>query len=253
MSKRFFFGMLSIVLVIITACNTKESKKEFTVNGVTFTMVNVEGGTFTMGANDEPGCQDNEKPEHSVTVDDFLIGETEVTQELWNAVMGNNPSGFKNSPLHPVESVNWFECCDFIAKLNELTGENFRMPTEAEWEYAARGGNKSKGFLYCGSDSIADVAWYKDNSENITHPVKEKQPNELGLYDMSGNVWEWCNDWFGEYSAEAVTNPTGAQDGRNRIMRGGSWLIEPALCRPADRDSGSPKGGGCIVGLRLAL
>lgn len=255
MNKKLMLGTLlcAFVLAMLNASCTTDNKKHFTVNGVTFTMISVEGGTYTMGANEGEGVEKDESPEHSVTVDDFAIGETEVTQELWTAVMGKNPSGYTTNVQLPVESVNWFECQAFIEKLNELTGEKFRMPTEAEWEFAARGGNKSKGYLYSGSDSIAEVAWYQDNADNVTHPVKEKKPNELGLYDMSGNVWEWCSDWYADYSPEAATNPTGPQNGNCRVVRGGSWLVDPAICRSTDRSFGAPKGGGCILGLRLAM
>lgn len=241
------------IVLMVNGCCTGKNIKSYTVNGVVFNMIAVEGGIYTMGTNDAPGSEKDESPAHCVTLDNFYIGETEVTQELWSAVMGSNPSGYNSNPQLPVESVSWFECLDFIEKLNELTGENFKMPTEAQWEYAARGGKKSKGTLYSGSDSIADVAWYKDNSQETTHPVKQKLPNELGLYDMSGNVWEWCSDWYGDYPADACKNPVGPQEGRNRVVRGGSWLVEPAICRPSDRSFGTPKGGGCVVGLRLAL
>ena len=232
-----------------------DSDQTFTVNGVSFTMVGVEGGTFTMGATSEQGTSDpydDEYPTHSVTLSDFAIGETEVTQELWKAVMGSNPSYFSGTNL-PVEHVSWNDCQTFITKLNQLTGKNFRLPTEAEWEYAARGGNKSKGYKYAGSNNLNDVAWYSDNSSSRTHPVKQKQANELGLYDMSGNVWEWCQDWFCNYSSGAQTNPTGAASGSYRVLRGGSWYYSARLCRVSFRNYNAPTFYSDDLGLRLAL
>jgi formylglycine-generating enzyme required for sulfatase activity len=227
----------------------------FTVNGVSFKMVGVEGGTFTMGATSEQGTSDpydDEYPTHSVTLSDFAIGETEVTQELWQAVMGSNPSYFKGSNK-PVEYVSWNDCQTFISRLNSLTGKNFRLPTEAEWEYAARGGQKSKGYKYAGSNTLSDVAWYSDNSSSTTHDVKGKQANELGLYDMSGNVYEWCQDWFGTYSSSAQTNPTGPASGSYRVRRGGGWSTDARFCRVSYRDCSTPTYYRNRLGLRLAL
>ena len=225
-----------------------------TVNGVSFKMVAVEGGTFTMGATSEQGSDagSNESPTHSVTLSDFAIGETEVTQELWKAVMGSNPSSFSGTNL-PVEMVSWNDCQTFISKLNNLTGKNFRLPTEAEWEYAARGGNKSNGFMYSGSGSIDEVAWYYGNSGSKTHPVKQKQANELGLYDMSGNVYEWCHDWYGSYSSSAQTNPTGSTSGSYRVFRGSNWIDGAWFCRVSYRNYNTPSFTNNGLGLRLAL
>ena len=224
-----------------------------TVNGVTFNMIKVYGGTFTMGATSEQKNPDNdEKPTHQVTLSSYYIGETEVTQALWTAVMGNNPSKFKGDNL-PVENVSWEDCQIFIGKLNGLTGKRFRLPTEAEWEYAARGGNRSKRTQYSGSSRIDDVAWYSGNSGSKTHSVKTKKPNELGLYDMSGNVWEWCQDWKGSYSSNAQTNPTGPDSGSSRVGRGGSWRLNVRFCRSSFRDYCSPGVRGDRLGLRLAL
>ena len=235
---------------------------EFTVNGVTFKMIYVKGGTFTMGCTSEQGsdCYGNEKPSHQVTLSDFYMGETEVTQALWQAVMGNNPSYFKGDD-RPVESVNWNDCQEFIHKLNQLTGKTFRLPTEAEWEYAARGGDKSRGYKYAGSNTIGNVAWYTVNCHDKgsnspdygTHPVKGKQANELGLYDMSGNVWEWCTDWYGSYSSSSQTNPTGPSSGSLHVLRGGSWTCSARRCRVADRNGYSPGVRIINDGFRLSL
>ena len=217
-------------------------------------MVRVEGGTFTMGATSEQGSDAyvSEKPAHQVTLSSFSIGKYEVTQEEWQAVMGSNPSKFKGAKL-PVERVSWTDCQEFIRKLNALTGKRFRLPTEAEWEYAARGGNRSRGYKYAGSDNLGSVAWYTDNPSSQTHPVGQKSPNELGLYDMSGNVWEWCQDWRGEYSSNAQTNPAGPSSGSNRVGRGGSWHSNARRCRSSYRNNGTPSDRYCTLGLRLAL
>jgi formylglycine-generating enzyme required for sulfatase activity len=224
------------------------------VNGVSFNMIKVAGGTFTMGATSEQGSDADsyEKPTHSVTLSDYMIGETEVTQKLWQAVMGSNPSYFSGTNL-PVEYVSWNDCQTFIKKLNQLTGKNFRLPTEAEWEYAARGGKKSKGYKYAGSNTLSSVAWYNDNSSGKTHPVKQKQPNELGLYDMSGNVWEWCQDWYGNYSSSSQTNPTGPTSGSDRVRRGGSWDYNAGSCCVSFRSYSTATFYNFRLGLRLAL
>ena len=226
-----------------------------TVNGVSFTMIAVEGGTFQMGATSEQGsdADDDEKPVHSVTLSDYYIGETEVTQELWQAVMGSNPSYRSGNPQRPVEQVSWNNCQEFIKKLNQLTGKNFRLPTEAEWEYAARGGNKSKGYKYSGGNTIGNVAWYTDNSSSQTHDVKTKSANELGIYDMSGNVWEWCQDRYGDYSSSSQMNPTGPSSGSYRVDRGGSWSSGAGYCRVSARGSINPDCWFSALGLRLSL
>ena len=227
----------------------------FTVNGVTFKMVTVVGGTFTMGATAEQGddAWDWEKPAHQVTLSDYCIGETEVTQALWQAVMGSNPSSFTGDMQRPVECVTWNDCQTFITKLNEMTGKTFRLPTEAEWEYAARGGKRSQGYKYAGSNTIDDVAWYLSNSSSTTHAVATKAPNELGLYDMSGNVCEWCQDWYGSYNSESQTNPTGPASGSGRVDRSGCWMDYDRSCRVSFRVNDNPTYSGNILGLRLAL
>jgi formylglycine-generating enzyme required for sulfatase activity len=229
--------------------------KAFTVNGVSFKMVAVKGGTFRMGAikDMDSDAHSDESPVHSVTLSDYYIGETEVTQELWQVVMGSNPLYFTGNLQRPVERVSWNDCQTFISRLNSLTGKNFRLPTEAEWEYAARGGQKSKGYKYAGSNTLSDVAWYSDNSSSTTHDVKGKQANELGLYDMSGNVYEWCQDWFGTYSSSAQTNPTGPASGSYRVCRGGSWYSSAGGCRVSYRGIITPADCFTYLGLRLAL
>ena len=223
-------------------------------DGISIDMVRVEAGTFTMGATAEMKNPDyNEKPIHRVTLtNDYYIGKYEVTQALWKAVMGNNPSGFKGDNL-PVEMVGWDDCQEFIGKLNRITGKKFRLPTEAEWEYAARGGNKSRGYQYSGSNNLSDVAWFLDNSGEMTHAVGTKQPNELGIYDMTGNVWEWCQDWYGAYSSSSQVNPTGANSGSSRMIRGGCWISGARGCRSSYRYDCTPGYRRNGVGLRLVL
>lgn len=226
------------------------AEKIFTVNGVSFKMIKVAGGTFTMGSTS--GYPD-ESPLHKVAITkDYYIGETEVTQELWTSVMGSNPSYFTTDSQLPVERVSWNDCQTFITKLNELTGGNFRLPTEAEWEFAARGGTQSKGYTYSGGNTIGDVAWYTSNSSSKTHAVKTKQPNELSIYDMSGNVREWCQDWFENYSSAAVSDPTGPSAGTYRVPRGGSWNETADRCRSASRYYSTPRSASDSFGLRLA-
>lgn len=256
-----FFSILLMTFVAFTAtaqstatCPTKGENITITANGVMFTMVFVKGDTFTMGATAEQGSKADadEKPAHSVTLSDYYIGETEVTQALWMAVMGeNNPSEYKGPGL-PVELVSWEDCDFFIDKLNALTGMKFRLPTEAEWEYAARGGNKSHGYKYAGSNDIASVAWYESNSDEKTHPVKLKAPNELGLYDMTGNVWEWCFDGYGPYSSAPQTNPQGIDDAEANSSRGGSYINSPDDSRVSAR-SYSPGYISSGLGFRLAM
>jgi len=229
------------------------ASRTFTVGGVSFTMIRVEGGTFQMGATSEIENPDgNQKPVHQVTLSTYYIGETEVTQKLWRAVMGSNPSKFKGK-RRPVECVSWDDCQEFIKRLNQKTGQHFRLPTEAEWEFAARGGTKSRHTQYSGSSNLNDVAWYKGNSGSTTHEVKTKQPNELGIYDMSGNVYEWCQDRYGSYSSSAQTNPTGSTSGYSRVHRGGGWNSAAAHCVVGYRDYGTSLGAHYDVGFRLVL
>ena len=212
-------------------------------------MVEVAGGTYSMGSNDKE-AYDFEKPVHSVTLTGFAIGKFEVTQAQWRWVMGSNWSelNFKDCDNCPVENVNWNDIQAFLKKLNEKTGKSYRLPTEEEWEFAARGGNKSNGYKYSGSNSIGQVAWYFDNSNSKTHPVGRKKPNELGLYDMTGNVWEWCSDWYKGYvGSVGVTDRTGS----NRVRRGGSWNFYSVLCRATYRGDGAPTDRHFNLGFRV--
>lgn len=238
------------------------SNRTFTVNGVSFKMVAVDGGTFQMGATPEQvNASNDERPVHSVTLSNYYIGEIEVTQALWIAVMGSNPSFFTGNVLRPVEKVSYNDCIEFIDKLNGVlanelpAGCRFRLPTEAEWEFAARGGNNSNGYQYSGGNYIDNIAWYEDCSGNISKVVKSKSPNELGIYDMSGNVYEWCNDWYSRdyYSTSPSNNPQGPSTGTHRVIRGGSWDLETKHCRVAFRNYASPGAQGYSNGLRLAL
>ena len=230
------------------------STKTFTVNGVEFKMIKVDGGTFTMGATGGmvDAAADNQFPTHKVTLSSYYIGETEVTQELWVALMDNNPSHFKGGKL-PVECVTWPECQKFITKLNELTGEQFRLPTEAELEFAARGGNKSKKYNYSGGVVLDDVAWYGGNSDGHTHDIGTKHPNELGIYDMTGNVWERLQDWYGEYDPSAQNNPKGASSGLIRCTRGGGWYDYGVGYYISVRGGDGPDVRHDDMGLRLAM
>jgi formylglycine-generating enzyme required for sulfatase activity len=261
-----FALMLAATCVSFTACGgddddekgddtPKFQNQTITVDGVSFKMIAVEGGTFQMGSPESDAeADDDEKPQHEVTLSNYYIGETEVTQELWETVMGSNPSEFKGPKL-PVENVSWNDCQTFIGKLNAQTGMKFRLPTEAEWEYAARGGKKSKGYTYSGSNTIDDVAWYDDNSGETTHEVSTKQANELGIFDMNGNVFEWCQDWYGEtyYENSPSTDPLGPDSGSRRVSRGGSWWSDAWSCRVADRSWSSPGARSSGLGFRLAL
>ena len=226
----------------------------FSIDGAKYRMIAVEGGTFTMGATPEQGsdAEDDEKPAHKVTLSNYYIGQVEVSIHLWEKVTGEASGGFLGV-MKPKEGVSWDDCQEFIKKLNVLTGKNFRLPTEAEWEFAARGGNKSRGYKYSGSNTIDDVAWYYGNSENKTHFIKTKQANELGIYDMSGNAWEWCQDWHGSYSSNAQTNPTGPATGWCRMIRGGSWGTGAEGCRSSRRGSGYPDLPSNDLGFRLVL
>ena len=240
---------------VLEGAQSESQNRLIQVGNVQFEMVHVEGGTFRMGATEEQGedAFDDENPVHRVTLSSYLIGKHEVTQALWEAVMGSNPSCNKQGGDYPVEHVSWFDCQEFVKKLNARTGMKFRMPTEAEWEYAARGGNRSKGYKYAGSDNLDEVGWYDENSGGHTHPVGEKKPNELGLYDMSGNVCEWCEDWYGDYTDEAQTNPAGSQSGIYRVLRGGRRWFDASYYRVSCRNINVPGYRFDVNGLRLVL
>lgn len=217
-------------------------------------MVKVEGGTFRMGATPEQGYFTtlNEQPLHTVALSDYYIGKYEVTQAEWQAVTGNNPALFKGENF-PVERVSRTDCETFIRRLNQLTGLRFNLPTEAQWEYAARGGKKSGGYIYAGGNTLQTVAWYADNAQERTHAVGQKSPNELGLYDMSGNVWEWCRDVYGDYQALSQANPTGPVRGEKFVFRGGCWNEEAGSCRVALRNYWTSDYRHSVLGLRLVL
>lgn len=217
-------------------------------------MVKVEGGTFEMGGTREQGedAFEDEKPAHKVTLSTFSIGRYPITQDQWEAVMGSNPSHFKGEKL-PVESVSWFDCQKFVKKLNEMTGQHFRLPTEAEWEYAARGGRKGKRYKYSGGNILTQVGWFNENSGGTSHNVGQKSPNELGLYDMSGNIWEWVQDWKGDFTSEEQVNPTGPDTGLERVCRGGGWNREIDRARVSYRGDDQPDLRYCSLGLRIAL
>jgi formylglycine-generating enzyme required for sulfatase activity len=255
----FFTLVMAFIVRAQSSSNEKneEASIEFSVNDVTFKMISVEGGTYTMGSDEDITLlvgpapiiwnYDYEKPAHKVTVSSFYIGQTEVTQELWEAVMGKNPSSIKGSK-RPVDKVSWNDCQKFIKKLNKLTGKKFRLPSEEEWEYAARGGNKSKGYKYSGSDNIDAVAWYQlnCNPDYGTHPVATKLANELGIYDMSGNVREWCqNKWYKYDGSSCNSSYRGCRDG--------DFSIDSWCCRVFCRSGESPSYRTSGIGLRLAM
>lgn len=234
--------------------STVSNGKIYRVKDIQFKMIQVSGGKFVMGTDEDNFTKyDDEKPSHEVTIThDYMIAETEVTQELWQNIMGTNPSHLKHKH-YPVDRVSWNDCQTFIKQLNKISGQQFRLPTEAEWEYAAQGGRLSKGYIFSGSDDVALVAWYSNNASSSVHSVKTLQPNELGIYDMSGNVWEWCQDWFGNYPDTSVVNPVGASSGLRRVFRGGSWIGRSERCRVRYRSGDRPDFRSNGVGFRLAL
>jgi formylglycine-generating enzyme required for sulfatase activity len=250
--KRIIFNIIPLALLIIaTFISCKKTPEPEPLLPGEPEMVTVSGGTFTMGCSDGD-CFNWELPQHQVTVSKFKISKYPVTQKQWVEIMGSNPSYFKGDN-NPVETVNWQDIQDFIKKLNQSTGKKYRLPTEAEWEYACRGGGKSAKYKYSGSNSIDAVAWYSGNSESKTHAVGAKTPNELGIYDMSGNVWEICSDWYGDYGASAQNNPQGPALGTLHVTRGGSWGNEPQRCRVSNRGTVAPEDRHSGLGFRLVL
>ena len=233
---------------------TSDNTVSQTKNQLNIEMVAVQGGSFTMGCTSEQGadCEKNEIPSHQVSVSDFYIGKYEVTQAQWKAVMGKNPSKNQGDSL-PVENVSWTDVQKFISCLNDLTGKEYRLPSEAEWEFAARGGNKSKKYKYCGSNELDNVAWYSSNSVSKTHVIGSKSANELGIHDMSGNVLEWCGDLYGLYSNNAKNNPKGPVTGSTRVIRGGSWNNYSQIARVSYRYGWDPNYRSNNLGFRLAL
>jgi len=220
------------------------------------TMIAIAGGSFTMGSS---SGDSDEQPTHKVTVSSFSIGKYEVTVAEYKAFcteagrsMPDEPSWGWNDK-HPMVKVNFNDANAYCNWLSETTGQNYRLPTEAEWEYAARGGQKSSGYTYSGGNDPEEVGWSSDNAGGQTQTVGRKSPNELGLYDMSGNVWEWCKDWNGEYTSEAQNNPRGPSSGTTRVLRGGSWYIAAAYCRVASRISYSPENRYFDIGFRVVL
>lgn len=267
MLKRIFLSFFLILNVLLVAQNNASDVLKINVKGIVIEMVKVEGGTFVMGCTDEQGrCGGDENPAHMVTLDDFCIGKYPVTQELWQAVMGQSIDEKRNEKnlnyqlygkgaKYPMYYVSWNDCQEFIAKLNKLTGKKFRLPTESEWEYAARGGRKSKeAFRFSGSKNADEVGWNSENSGMLTHAVGQKKANELGVFDMTGNVWEWCNDWYDVYDNQSVVNPKGPEkSGLGKVLRGGSWYNKPEYCRVARRMFRQPDNCGSSFGFRLAM
>lgn len=250
--RRIIAFLLLLVCFQVRAQDTLLNVK---VNNVTFDMVFVKGGTFDMGCNpsDNYECYDKESPVHNVTLSDYYIGRCEVTQKLWNAIMGENPSRYVGED-HPVEMVTMRAVGKFIKRLYELTGMSFRLPTEAEWEYAAKGGAESQGYDYSGSDDLDDVTWYIDNCVTQgTQPVAGKKPNELGIYDMSGNVYEWCSDWYDVYKDKPQVNPEGPMKRIYRVRRGGAWNSPMRHCRSTNRSFYAPAKCDSNIGFRLVL
>ena len=239
---------------VILKPNEKVNKSITLEKGSDFEMIFVKGGTFTMGCTSEQSdCNDDEKPAHKVTVSDFYIGKYEVSQKLWKEIMDDNPSDFSDCDSCPIENISWHDAQKFIRKLNQISGKTYRLPTESEWEYAARGASAGSATVYAGSNNIDEVAWYSNNSGSKTRPVGGKKANELGLYDMSGNVWEWCSDWYGSdyYKNSPQNNPKGPSSGEYRVLRGGSWNNSRNCC-VVSRIFFNPDYGFYFFGFRLA-
>jgi len=253
MRQKISISMLLCVMMLVSGVATAQNYVEQANCNLNMKMVYVSGGSFQMGTTLEQGgdADGDEFPIHTVTLSPYFIGECEVTQEQWQKIMGNNPSYFKGDSNCPVEMVSWEEAQNFCRELSRITGKRYSLPTEAQWEYAARGGEHNGGTKYSGGDSVDTVAWFVDNSDGSTHAVKQKAPNELGLYDMSGNVYEWCLDWFGDYSSSAQINPTGPSSGNGRVLRGGGWYFYTRSCRVSNRGSSAPSSRDFFVGFRV--
>ena len=243
-----------IITLLLCAVGIHAQDRHYLINGVRFTMKYVEGGTFMMGASDNDSIADSdEKPAHKVIVGDFYIGETEVTQELWKAVMGKNPAKIKGENW-PIENVSYKKCLEFVEKLSEMTGRHFRLPTEAEWEYAARGGKYSKGYLYAGANDVEKVAWLHNDTLWARHmPVASKQPNELGIYDMSGGVWEWCDTPYEPYSGDKGTFFTRLIRSRFKVVRGSGFRGYAKYARVSNRYCNAVWRNDHTIGLRIAM
>lgn len=234
--------------------NTKPEDLDSIAFGNLFKMIRVEGGTFMMGASGKclEESREDEVPVHEVTLSDYYIGEFPVTRALWYRVMGGREPQEGNIPIG---KVNWFDCHKFIRKLNKLTESRyyFFLPTEAQWEFAARGGIKSQGYKYAGSDNLDEVAWYADNSGKAKHPVGQKKPNELGIFDMTGNISEWCEDEWDVYSEDSQVNPEIEPEGANKVFRGGNSSSVPAICRVSNRSNAETMMRWSGLGFRLAM
>jgi sulfatase modifying factor 1 len=249
----FFIGFaISSSVYCQSYGSVTEAVKQKALKEVEGNTVSVVGGSFDMGDSKPDGDSDT-KPAHKVAVNGFLISKYDVTQSLWETVMGRNPSKFKNCPECPVEMVSWSDAQDFLSRLNKLTGKHYRLPSEAEWEYAARGGNKSKGYTFSGSNEIDSVGWCESNSGNKPHPVGQRNANELGLYDMSGNILQWCSDWYDPeyYKSSPVQNPQGPNLGKTKVLKGGAYNVYISYCRVTIRPNISPEKRYPNTGLRL--
>lgn len=259
-----YLRLMLVVTLFFAGCQGADGKREVT-NSIGMKLVLIPKGTFQMGSPPtEAGRQDDER-QHEVTLtQDYYLGAFEVTQAQYQQVMDENPSYFQNDEIqgdsgnHPVERVTWFDAVEFCRQLSELpeeqsAGRIYRLPTEAEWEYACRAGSKTAYSFGEDPKLLGDYAWYYDNSNDQNHPVGEKKPNAWGLYDMQGNVWEWCDDWYGEYPDGAVSDPTGPSEGSKRVSRGGKWGGGAAGCRSADRGGSYPSSRSVNIGFRVTM
>ncbi|MDR0971557.1 MAG: formylglycine-generating enzyme family protein [Bacteroidales bacterium] len=253
MKKNILLGIILLFLCFNVYCQEKDTID--IIKKIEPQMIFVEGGTFYMGCTSEQGgdCSWDESPVRKVTLSNFYISKYEITQKQWQVVMNATPSKSGQWEDYPVTNISWYEVQEFCQKLNEMTGKKYRLPTEAEWEYAARGGNKSKGFKFSGSDNLDNIGWFATNCQYDTHPVGQKEPNELGIYDMSGNVWEWCSDFFAKYPSKNEKNPQGPSQGKSKIFRGGSWRSHITYCRNTIRNYFIPTNKSNTVGFRLVL